>query len=66
MEFFSMRAYTLPLATALCRKRLRPLFLFHLGKDVMAFFSPLRLGRQKIPILAPVNEWPKAIPEGDA
>ena len=39
---------------------------FHSGEDAMAFFSPLRLGKQEIPILAPVNEWPKAIPGGDA
>jgi hypothetical protein len=32
----------------------------------MAFFLPLRLGKQEIPILAPVNEWPEAIPGGDA
>lgn len=32
----------------------------------MAFFSPLRLGKQRIPILVPVNEWPEAIPGGDA
>jgi len=40
--------------------------ILHLGKDAMAFFLPLRLGKQEIPILAPVNEWPKAIPGGDA
>ena len=44
LGILTKRAYVLPLATALCRKRPRPFFLFWLEKDAIAFFSPLRLG----------------------
>ncbi|MBY0293291.1 MAG: hypothetical protein K2W92_08410 [Alphaproteobacteria bacterium] len=40
LGIFTKRAYVLPLTTALCRKRRRPLFLFFLERDAKAFFSP--------------------------
>ncbi len=60
------RAYVLPLTTALCRKRWRLLFLFGLRETQRRSSRHLRLGKQRIPNLAPVNEWPKAISGGDA
>ena len=40
------------------------IFLFPLREDAMAFFSPLRLGGQKIPLRAPVKSDRRSSPEG--
>ncbi len=56
LEIFSKRAYTLPLAMTLCRKRLRSSLKENpVRKDAKASFSPFASGKQRIPRLAPVK-----------
>ena len=64
LGILTKRAYVLPPTTALCRKRRRPLFLFFLRETQRRSSRLLRLGKQRIPNLAPVMSGRRPSPEG--
>ncbi len=57
-QFFDMCAYVLPPVMPLCRMDAAHFFFFDLRETQWRSSRHLRLGKQRIPNLASVNEWP--------